>query len=146
MATGNGNLRALTGAAVSGMLSAAQNGGRVKNYIEIFDLSLASVAKAINDDNLCFDIPGGEVPLSLNVQSSVSLTTSQLRFGTKAVPDSLGAAAAYGTTANALIEYLRATVRGRPLTARTRVFMSILSANLPSSGIIVVEMETCARG
>lgn len=146
MATGFGTLRNAAGLGASGLMHAAQNGGVKKTYIEIFDLADADIAKNSGDFDLCFEIPEGEAPLSLKVQSSVSLTTSQLKFGTLADDDLLGTAKAYGTTANAVVEYLLAAVKGVPLAARTKVYMGITTANLPGTGIVVVELETSARG
>lgn len=146
MATGFGLLRTAAGLGAAGLLPAAVDGGRMKTYIERFDLADADMAKANGDFNLCFDIPEGEAPLSLNVMSTVSLTTSQLRFGTKTTADLLGAAKAYGTTPEVTVEFLRASVKGVPLTGLTRVFMGITTANLPATGIIVVELETSAAG
>ncbi len=146
MATGFGTLRTAAALGAAGLMAASQDGGRVKTYIEIFDLADADIAKTAGDFNLCFDIPEGEAPLSLTVASSVSLTTSQLKFGSEADDDLLGAAKAYGTTANAVVEYLLASKMGVPLEERTRLLMGITSANLPSTGIVVVKLETSARG
>jgi hypothetical protein len=146
MPTGNGSIRALNGLGRAGLMPAPQNGGRKETFIERFDLADAAVQRLINDDNLVCDLPEGVAILSIKVSSTVSLTTSQLRFGTKSSPALYGAAKAYGTTAEAVIEYLNTAQRGVPLAARVRLFMGILSANLPSSGIIVVEVETSARG
>lgn len=146
MAIGFGLLRTAAALGAAGLLNASQDGGHKKTYIERFDLADPDIAKAINDSNLCFEIPEGETPLSLTVQASVSLTTSQLKFGTLADDDLLGTAKAYGTTANAVVEYLIATMKGVPLADRTKVYMGITTANLPATGIIVVELETSARG
>ena len=141
MATGHGTLRTAAALGALGLMHATQNGGVKKAYIEIFNLADADIAKASGDFDLCFDIPEGEAPLSLTVQSSVSLTTSQLKFGTLADDDLLGTAKAYG-----VVEYLLATMKGKPLAERTRVYMGITTANLPGAGTIVVELETSARG
>lgn len=146
MAIGFGTLRTAAAVGASGLIHASQNGGVKKSYIEIFDLADADIDKNSGDFNLCFDIPEGEAPLSLTVMSSVSLTTSQLKFGTIADDDLLGTAKAYGTTANVAVEYLLATMKGKPLDARTRVYMGITTANLPATGTVVVELETSARG
>lgn len=146
MAIGHGTLRTAAAIGALGLMAAAQNGGRKKTYIEIFDLADADFDGVSGDFNLCFDIPEGEAPLSLKVQSSVSLTTAQLKFGTLADDDLLGTAKAYGTTANAVVEYLLATMKGKPLAAKTRIYMGITTANMPASGTVVVELETSARG
>lgn len=146
MATGFGTLRTATGVGQAGQIPAPQNGGRKKAYIEIFDLADTDFEGNNGDNNLCFDVPEGEAPLSLKVQSSVSLGTSQLKFGTLADDDLLATAKAYGTSANAVIEYLLAAQKGVPMAARTRVYMGVSNANLPSSGTVVVELETSTRG
>jgi hypothetical protein len=146
MATGFGTLRTAAALGALGLMHASQNGGCKKAYVEIFDLADADMAKANGDFNLCFEIPEGEAPLSLKVQSTVSLGTSQLKFGTIDNDDLMATSKAYGTTAEAVVEYLLASVKGVPLTERTRVYMGITAANLPSTGKIVVELETSARG
>lgn len=146
MPTGNGSIRALTGLGRAGLMPAPLNGGRKETFIERFDLADAAVQRLINDDNLVCELPEGVAITSIKVSSTVSLTTSQLRFGTKASAALYGAAKAYGTTAEAVVEYLNTAQRGVPLPARVRLFMGILSANLPISGTIVVEVETSARG
>lgn len=146
MPTGNGLIRGLNGRGRNGLMPAPQNGGRKEVFIERFDLADAATLKTTSDDNLVCDLPEGVAILSIKVSSTVSLTTSQLRFGTKASPALYGAAKAYGTTAEAVVEYLNTSVRGVPLTAAARVFMGITTTNLPSSGTIVVEIETSARG
>lgn len=147
MATGIGTIRTATGVGASGQIPASQNGGRKKSYIEIFDLADADFEGNIGDDNLVAKIPEGEVITGITVQSSVSLTTSTLSFGTAADPDLYAAARAYGTTANAELKYpVLAAVKGVPLTGLTAVYMAIAAANLPGAGTVVVEIETSARG
>ncbi len=146
MATGHGILRTAAALGAAGLLHAAVDGGRKKTYIERFDLAAADFEGDNGDFNLCFDIPEGEALTAIRVRSSVSLTTAQLKFGTLADDDLLGTAKAYGTTANAVVDYLLAAQAGVPLAQRTRVFMGITTANLPGTGTIVVECETSARG
>lgn len=146
MATGIGTIRNASGAGSAGQIPAAQNGGRKETFVEIFDLASADFEGANGDDNLVARIPAGSAITGINVRSSVSLTTSQLSFGTKADADVFGTAKAYGTTANAKVDYLLAAQAGVPLAADTLVYMSVGTANLPGAGTVVVEIETSSRG
>jgi|LakMenE18May11ns_1017448.scaffolds.fasta_scaffold9959624_51 hypothetical protein len=126
----------------------AVNGGNKCSFVERFDLSQANVLKNIGQNNLVAEIPEGHAPLSIKVSSSVSLTTAQLSFGTPAAPAFFGALKAYGTTAEAIVEYLPVARRGVLLTTEpiTELLMTIAAANLPTTGTIVVEVETAAVG
>lgn len=126
----------------------AFNGGNVASFIERFDLAQANVLKNIGQNNLVAAIPADHAITSIKVSSSVSLTTSQLKFGTAADDDLFGTAKAYGTTADAVVEYLLTSQRGVLLTGApdTEVLMGIATANLPGAGIIVVEIETVTTG
>lgn len=127
-------------------LPGAINGGQRRVYLERFDLSKANVDKVSGTNNIVADIPDNQALIGINVSSTVSLGTSTLSFGTAANATLYSAATAYGTTPDAVIQYLRASLRGVLLTARTRIIMTSGTANLPSSGTIVVEIVTAARG
>lgn len=147
MATGFGTLRTAAGVGASGLIHAALNGGVKKSYTERFDLASADFEGANGDMNLVAKIPEGEVITGITVQSSVSLTTSTLSFGTAVDPDLYAAAKAYGTTVNAEVKYpVLAAVKGVPLDGLTAIYMAIAAANLPAAGIVVVEIETSTRG
>lgn len=122
------------------------NGGNVCKFVERFDLSLSNVLKNAGQNDVVCSIPENHAVLSIKVSSSVSLTTSQLKFGTAADDDFFGTAKAYGTTAEAVVEYLLTAQRGAILSEATQLLMGITTANLPSSGIIVVEVETVTTG
>jgi hypothetical protein len=126
----------------------AVNGGNTCKFVERFDLSLANVLKNIGQNNLVAEIPDGHAIMSIKVSSSVSLTTSQLSFGTAASSAFFGALKAYGTTAEVIVEYLPVARRGVLLTTEpeTAVLMTIGAANLPATGTIVVEIETVTTG
>lgn len=141
---GYGSYRAAaTGAS---LMPAAINGGGRQAFVEVFDLSQSAVLKTSGTNNLVAKIPAGHVLLSINVRSTVSLTTSTLAFGTAASAAVFGTAAAYGTTAEVTKEYLLTAQKGVELAADTEILMTSGSANLPSTGIVVVEIETSARG
>lgn len=146
MATGTGTLRAASGVGANGQIPASQNGGVKTSYIEVFDLAAAAFEGASGDFNLVAQIPQGDAITAIKVRSSVSLTTAQLKFGTLADDDLFGTAKAYGTTANAEVDYLLAAQAGQPLAALTSIYMGITTAALPASGTVVVEVETSTRG
>lgn len=149
MADGFGNFR--TGASdgtlpVPVRIPGAVNGGRVASFLEKFDLSKSNVQKVATNRNLVVEVPVGHRLLSIKVRSSVSLTTSQLKFGDGTDDDAFGVAAAYGTTAEAEKEYLLVAKKGEPLAADTKIWMTHTTADLPAAGIVVVEVITSARG
>src|SRR3546814_15034522 len=78
-------------------------------FRQVLDLSDAAVAKVDGDFNALFVKPRGTIVAKTEVISSVSLTTSQLSFGTEAVPAKYGALKAYGTTVNAIVPWAVAT-------------------------------------
>ncbi|MCP3730436.1 hypothetical protein M9978_08340 [Sphingomonas sp. MG17] len=149
MADGYGNNR--TGASdgtlpVPVKIPGAVNGGRVASFYEKFDLSKANVQKVATNRNLVGEVPVGHRLLSIKVRSSVSLTTSQLKFGDGSDDDKFGVAAAYGTTAEVEKEYLLVAQQGEPLTADTKIWMTHTTADLPGAGLVTVEVRTSARG
>ncbi len=125
-----------------GKIPATANNSSKKSFIERFDLSKANVLKNIAQNNLAANIPAGHMPVSILVSSTVSLGTSTLAFGPSGAPASWGAAKAYGTTPDAVVEYLLTSKRGEIQAAGTDLLMTIGGANLPGAGIIVVEVVT----
>lgn len=116
-------------------------------YRQALDLSLASVAKSIADTNLLFRKPRGTVIDKIVTTSSVSLTTSQLAFGVPGTPAKYGAAKAYGTTPKAQVPWAEPTAMDDdPTTAEELVMMTISEANLPSSGIVIIDMFVLSSG
>lgn len=122
------------------------NDAPMRIFTEVFDLSLAAVKKTSGDNNVLFKVPKGFVPASLRVSSSVSLTTSQLSFGISGTTNKYGAAAAYGTTADVVKEYLPTSKRGIEVTADETWLMTIGTADLPGTGTVVVELIGATKG
>lgn len=124
----------------------AVNGGERRSFTAIFDL--ADAGSNFASGQICYiaRIPQGHAMQAIRVRSTVSLTTSTLKFGTAADDDAFGTAAAYGTTAEAEKEYLLTAKKGVILDADTVIRMTIGTANLPASGTVVVEIITSARG
>lgn len=127
-------------------IAGALNGGQRRSFTEIFDLSKSNVDKVAGTNNVVCDIPVGHALQTILVRSTVSLTTSQLSFGIAGSAALYGAAKAYGTTAEAAIEYLLTAKKGVPLSAAQRLIMTTTVADLPGAGIICVEVTTSARG
>jgi hypothetical protein len=127
-------------------LAGAHNNAPVRSFTEIFDLSKTNVDKVAGTSNVIADIPDGHAIQSIIVRSTVSLTTTQLSFGSATSLAAIGAAKAYGTTPELSVEYLNTSYKGRQLTAVSRIFMTATVADLPSTGTIVVEIRTSARG
>lgn len=144
MAQGLSNImkKLTTGKQVEGTVHNA----KARQFRAVLDLANADVKGASGDTNLITRLPVGVVVDHIRVVSSVSLTTSTLAFGTAASASKYGAAAAYGTTPNAAQDYFAATVMDdEPLTATEDVVMTIGTANLPSSGIVIVDVFVTAR-
>jgi hypothetical protein len=149
MANGYGNFR--SGSSADGTIVGAKkipgaiNGAKKRVFVEKFDLSKATVAKVVADKLLVANIPAGHAILSINVRSTVSLTTSTLAFGDGTTANKFGTAAVYGTTPEVDKEYLKTSEKGEPLAADTNLWATIAVADLPGAGIVVVEVETAAR-
>lgn len=116
-------------------------------FRQVLDLSDASVAKVDGDTNVLFIKPRGTIVGKIEVLASVSLTTSQLSFGTEAAPAKYGALKAYGTTANALVTWAVATTLDDDLTTEQEtIVMTTDIADLPSSGIVIIDMHVLSPG
>lgn len=117
-----------------------------RSFTEVFDLSKSNVDKTSGTKNLVARIPEGHILLAIKVRSTVSLGTSTLAFGDGTTADRFGSAAAYGTTPEAQVDYLKTAQKGEILSAPVNIWMTSGTANLPSSGRVVVEIVTAARG
>jgi hypothetical protein len=116
-------------------------------YRQVLDLSDTGVAKVDGDFNVLFHKPRGTIVGKIEVVSSVSLTTSQLSFGTEAAPAKYGALKAYGTTPNAIIAWAVATTFDDDLaTAAEIIGMTVDTANLPGAGIVIADMHVLSPG
>lgn len=122
------------------------NGGNVASFLEQYDLATAGLVLTAGTAYAIAKIPAGHALLDIDVQSSVSLTTTQLEFGTEADPNAYGTAKAYGTTANAKVNYTLAAMKGHVFTEDTLLIMTSSVADLPGAGIVNVEVRTAARG
>lgn len=127
-----------------GKVHGSVNGGKQRIFKEAFDLSKANVDKVADTTNICFKKPKGHIVDLIRVVSSVSLTTSQLAFGISGTPAKYGAAKAYGTTANAPIDWHVATAEDDISDDEETIIMTASVADLPASGIVVVTMKTSA--
>lgn len=128
-------------------VSGAKWGANPRVFREVLDLSSADVAKVVADINVLFKKPRGTIISAISVCSSVSLTTSQLAFGITGATTKYGAAKAYGTTAKAVITWNEPTaLDDDESTDEETVFMTISVADLPGTGIVVIDMEVLAKG
>lgn len=116
-------------------------------FRQVLDLSDAAVAKVDGDFNVLFIKPRGTIVAKTEVISSVSLTTSQLSFGTEAAPAKYGALKAYGTNANVIVPWAVATTFDDDLaTAAETIGMTIDVADLPGAGIVIVDSYVLSPG
>lgn len=145
MAQGTSNImKALDG---NGQVNGSVHNAKSRQFRAILDLSSADVKGAIGDTNKITRLPVGVVVDHIRVVSSVSLTTSTLAFGTASAANKFGAAAVYGTTAKEAKNWFEPTVMDDPvLTKGEDVIMTIGAANLPATGLIVVDVFVTARG
>lgn len=129
-----------------GKLPAAINGGNVCLFAEVFDLSLAAVEKVVGTKNFVARKPKGHALISIEVISTVSLTTSQLSFGIIGATTKYGAAKAYGTTAKARVLWDEPSLLDTIPEVDEDIWMYGLTTDLPGAGKIAVQMLTAARG
>lgn len=121
-------------------------GGRCYRFRSIVNLATVNAGAAVTtaDAIRLATIPAGYVFDRCEMVSSVSLTTSVLAIGTSqthASNNQYRPAAAYGTTADLLSVTAPAAAKaGSAQTADTDVFMTVATANLPTSGNVVVDL------
>jgi len=124
----------------------AAYGGRQFRFRSIINLATINGGSAVttSDQIQLATIPAGYVLDACEMISSVSLTTSVQAIGTSSTHGSNGQlrpAEAYGTTAEALQRRSTAAQKAAgPLTADTAIWMTLATANLPTSGTIVVDI------
>lgn len=126
------------------LVHGAVEGGKKRGFLASFDLSKSNVDKVAGTTNICFRKPKGHIVRRISVVSSVSLTTTQLAFGVSGTPAKYGAAQAYGTTANVEKVWHAATAEDDLDADAELIIMTASVADLPSAGIVNVEMETLA--
>jgi hypothetical protein len=126
-------------------IGAGLAGGKVRTERARVDLATINGGSAVttSDTIVLFDLPVGAIVLGpMTVCSSVSLTTSTLAMGITGNTDKYGSMT-YGTTANAVVNTWRPAEADftAPLTATETVFVTIGSANLPTSGIVEFQLQ-----
>ena len=111
----------------------------------VFDLSQSTVAKVNGDTNSCGVIPRGHRFQSISVTSSVSLGSSTIAFGYAGSAAAFKSAAVF-TAVDTPTGFGPAAARAAdPFTSDTEVLMTIGAADLPSSGIIVIDISYTGR-
>jgi len=121
-------------------------GGRVFRFRAIINLATINGGSAVttSDQIQVATIPAGYVLDAVEMISSVSLTTSSIAIGTSSTHASNGQlrpAAAYGTTAEVLVRTSTAALKDDgQLAADTPIWLTLASANLPTTGIVVVDV------
>ena len=126
-------------------IGAGLAGGKVRTErarINLATINGGSAATTSDTINL-FDLPFGAVVLGpTTIVSSASLTTSVLSVGITGNTDKYGSAT-YGTTANAVVNTWRPAEADftAPLAAAETVFLTIGTANLPTSGIVEIQLQ-----
>lgn len=119
-----------------------------KLRVKVATLNLASstVDKVSGTVNSLFKLPRGCGYEGIMVQSSVSLGTSQLKFGFVGSDAALGAFKAYGTTAEAEVKWGSVAQKNADISDDDRmVIMTSGTADLPSAGIIRVTLFYSGR-
>jgi hypothetical protein len=124
----------------------AAYGGRVYRFRAIINLATINGGSAVttSDAIQLATVPAGYVLDKVDMISSVSLTTSVQAIGTSSTHASNGqlrAAAAYGTTAEVLSSTSTSAQKAATaLTADTPIWMTLATANLPTTGTVVVDI------
>jgi hypothetical protein len=137
-----GNAAQLIGVTDGSVSPAIKSDGRrqdakLRTKFATLDLAAATTDGASGETNNLFKLPRGCGFEGIEVQSSVSLTTSTLKFGIVGDDAIFGAAKAYGTTAEAIIHYGSvAQKNAAPSDDDRMVMVTIGSADLPSVGIV----------
>lgn len=148
MGYGTNGLGVLDGTMPLKQASGLLAGGTERIIMEEFDLSLSSVDKVAGTFNVVADIPKGFKVLTIDVVSTVSLTTTQLAFGIAGATTKYGAAKVYGTTVDAIVSWAKATgLAGvTPNQATERLIMTASAADLPGAGKVYVLVHCIAIG
>jgi hypothetical protein len=146
-----GNAAELIGVTDGSVSPAKKSDGRrqdAKLRIKTATLNLASstVDKVAGTVNNLFKLPRGCGYEGIMVQSSVSLTTSQLKFGIVGDDAIFGALKAYGTTAEAEVKWGSVAQKGAtPSDDDRMVIMTSGTADLPGAGIVRVTLFYSGR-
>jgi hypothetical protein len=129
-------------------VSGAKWGGNPRNFREVLDLANADVKRVVADTNLLFKKPRGTIITGMSVVSSVSLGTSTLAFGVAGATSKYGAAKAYGVTAKARVDWYEPAAMDDDDADGLEevVFVTIGTADLPASGIVIIDMEVLSKG
>lgn len=121
-------------------------GGRDFRFRAVINLATINGGSAVttSDQIQLMTIPAGYVMDKCEMISSVSLTTSVIAIGTSSTHASNGQlrpAAAYGTTAEVLsASSTTAQKAAAANTADTPIWLTLATANLPTSGTVVVDV------
>jgi hypothetical protein len=124
-------------------------GGSLTWFTEELDLSLASVLKAIADDNVICDLPPGYKVAWAEIESTVGLGTSEFQLGeVGGTVDKFGLQKAYGAAANAIVRLNNPANRGglNPSNKLTRIILTNRVAVLPGAGKIYVTIVAARQG
>ena len=121
-------------------------GGRDFRFRAVINLATINGGSAVTtaDQIQVATIPAGYILDKCEMISSVSLTTSVIAIGTSSTHGSNGQlrpAAAYGTTPEVLSSTSTAAQKAAgALTADTPIWLTLATANLPTSGTVVVDI------
>lgn len=139
-----------TGVLDGSLLPAAKADGRsinakVRAFVATLDLSLAAVKKASGDTNVCFRVPRGYRFLYGLLNASATMgATATIAIGVSGTPAKFRAAAIFTAAAPTLFGVSTAA-DDAPLSADEDVIITIAAADLPASGVLVVQMFYSAR-
>lgn len=119
--------------------------GKVRVLTSRVDLATINggSAAAVNDTIPLFTLPRGAASIGpIQMASSASLGSSVLNFGITGNNDKYGIIT-YGTTANVVASSWRPGEydQGVPLASDELVTATVLTANLPTSGVVVFRLE-----
>ena len=124
-----------------------KNNAPVRAFVATFDLSLASVKKAFAtpDTNVCFRVPKGYQFLYGIINASVTMgANATIAIGTAASAAKYRAAAIFTAAAPTLFGTSTAA-DDDPLSADEDVIFTIGVADLPGSGILLIQMFFAGR-
>jgi hypothetical protein len=104
------------------------------------------VAAASGDTNILFTLPKGCGFMGIEVTASASQTTSTLAFGTADAATSLATAKAYGTAANAVVDYGLATAKAAtPSDEDREIIVTVGTAAITAGSTLVIDLLYSGR-
>jgi hypothetical protein len=129
----------------AGKSDARVAGARVRTHRATLDLSLAAVAKVNGDTNVLARIPRGHRVIGGIINSTVTLGSSTVAIGISGTAAKYKAAAVFTATDTPTLFGKAGAQDDPPLTDYEDVLLTVGAADLPGTGIVVIDILTSGR-